>query len=488
MRARIAVVAAVASGLAVSPVGAVPGDVDLRDRYLTRLTGAGEVVGAGDVDGDGTSDVITADVSASPEGREDAGAAYVVLDPPRDATVDVRDEPLRGYRIIGASSHDYLSPGCVVGDLNSDGFDDVVLGAHGARTPNGPMSGAAYVVFGTADAADVDLRDFHEDMQGGRGYRVDGPDTEYFVGADVACLGDVNLDGLGDFAVTSPFRGATYVVFGKDDTGTVDLSLFELDLQTTAGFRIDTPSPYVNQSYSVGAAGDTNGDGRRDILVGVVRHPHRTPGTAYVVFGKSDPVPVDVRRGNDWGYRIHGAFTGDLAGEATAGAGDFNGDGLDDVLVGAPRVHRGLPGRAYVVFGSERASDVALDDLGRRGVRMTGGPDRDYAGGAVAPAGDVDDDGYDDVLVGAPWGDFGKRSGGVAYLVLGAPSTQAISLRDLGPRGYAIYGARRWDEAGSHVDAYVDEVTGAIRFLIGGYERPQTYFVGPPSTYVVRPR
>lgn len=471
--------AAMAPSLLAAPVAAATPDVDLRKTYVAKLTGAGGGGGGGDFDGDGRSDVVTSDGRADPAGRENAGVAYVALGVRRGSPVDLRKGEHRGFRILGAAANDNLSGACVVGDLNADGRDDLVLGAQGADTPNGSYSGAVYAVFGSADPVDVDLADFHDQGQGDRGFRVDGGGEFDLAGVDLACLGDVNLDGRGDFVVGAPFAGASYVVFGKADAAPVDLRRFDLNLQGTSGFRIDTPVPEFNDGYSVGGAGDTNGDGRPDVLVGVIESPHESPGAAYVVFGKSDAAPVDVTDGNGWGYRIQGARKGDSAGWAVAGAGDFDGDGLDDVLVGARRVYRGLPGRAYVVFGSENPSDVALADLGRRGVAITGGPNRDAAGSALAPAGDVDGDGYDDVLVGAPWAHGRRRFVGAAYLVRGGSSTRGVSLRDLGRRGYGIYGERPGDEIGGSVAAYVGEASGAIRFLVGGYRHRKTYVVRP---------
>jgi hypothetical protein len=471
--------AVMASGFLAPPATAGPQGIELRDTYVAKMMGAGEVGGGGDLDGDGQSDAVTAYAAADPLGRADAGVAYVVLGPLRTRFAGLRSKDYRGFRILGAAANDNLSNSCIVGDLNDDGMDDVVLGAQSADTPNGAYSGAAYVVFGSTDRDDVDLADFHEGTQGDRGYRVDGAGGFDLAGFDVACLGDVNLDGVGDFAVAAPFAGATYVVFGKADTSTVDLRLFDLNAQVTSGFRIDTPVPEYNDGYSVGAAGDTNGDGMPDVVIGVIPRIYESPGDAYLVFGKSDPAPVDVSDGNGWGYRIRGARDGDATGYDVDGAGDFNGDGLDDVIVGARRIYRGLPGRAYVVFGSTIASDILLRALGERGVTMTGGPNRDSAGSAVAPAGDVDGDGYADVLVGAPWAHGLRRFVGTAYLVRGGPSTRPISLRELGQRGDGIYGARSGDEIGSSVNAYVDEASGKLRFLVGGHRHLKTYVVRP---------
>lgn len=479
MRWGAAIVAAAAAPSLLAPLAVASPGIDLRQRYLAKLVGAGGGGGGGDFDGDGKSDVVTSDGRADPAGREDAGVAYVALGVRRGSPVDLRKGEHRGFRVLGAAANDNLSGACVVGDLNADGRDDLVLGAQGADTPNGSYSGAVYVVFGSADPVDVDLADFHDQRQGDRGFRVDGGGEFDLAGADLACLGDVNLDGRGDFVVGAPLAGSSYVVFGKADAAPVDLRRFDLNIQGTSGFRIDTPAPEFNDGYSVGGAGDTNGDGRADVLVGVIERTHKSPGTAYVVFGKSDPAPVDVSDGNAWGYRIVGARSGDAAAEAVAGAGDFNGDGLDDVIVGAHRIYRGRPGRAYVVFGSESASDADLGDLGNRGVAIRGGPNRDSAGSAVAPAGDVDGDGFADVLVGVPWSRYAGRNGGAAYLVRGARGGRAVSLRDLGNRGYAIYAARRADEAGSAVASYVDERSGKLRFLIGAFRHPKTYVVRP---------
>lgn len=465
---------ALASGLLAPSATAALNDIDLRDTYLSKMIGAGEVGGGGDFDGDGDSDVITAYAAADPVGREDAGIAYIALGPLRDRSAGLRSNDFRGFRILGAAENDNLSASCVVGDLNADGMDDVVLGAQSADTPNGGYSGAAYVVFGSTEDDDVDLADFHANSQEGRGYRIDG--SGGFAGVRVACLGDVNLDGLGDVAVAAPFNGATYVVFGKADTSAVDLRLFDLNAQGGAGFRIDTPVPKYNDQYYVGEVGDVNHDGRPDVAVGVFVDAHKHPGTVYVVFGKDDPLPVDATEDGGWGYRIRGAYDGDETGSGLATAGDFNGDGVDDFVVGVPALFSSARARAYVIFGSENASDIALGDLGSRGVLLRGGWG-DNSGYAVAPAGDVDGDGFDDVLIGAMYAP--PDAAGVAYLVRGSPSLRTVSLLDLGRRGYAIYGARRGDQIGSTVASYVDEATGKKRFLLGGFNSLKTYVVKP---------
>ncbi|MDQ3983154.1 MAG: integrin alpha [Actinomycetota bacterium] len=467
--------------LLVSPASGAPIDLDLSRTYETRFTGAEDVGGAGDVTGDGRPDVVLTKASADPYGRTNAGAAYVWTGRRRES-VSVRQTSFEGFRIAGSRQHDNLSSACVIGDLNGDGRREIVLGAQTADTPNGDASGAAYVVFGKASSGDVDLRDFHDDDQNTRGFRIDGGGTFALAGWRVACLGDVNADGLDDLAIAAPFAAATYVVFGKSDTNRVDLKLFDLNAQLQAGFRIDTPAPQYSDLYSVGAAGDTNGDGYEDVVIGVTRDPHDSPGSAYVVYGKTDTLPVDVAtEGNEWGYRIRGERDGYATGTTVSGAGDANGDGLADVVVGAHRLYRNLPGRAYVVFGSAGATDVRLANLSDRGFEIRGGPGRDRAGTALAAAGDVNGDGLDDVLVGAPWaGARGRWAAGVVYVVFGSESSSPVSVRELEGRGHLIVGARRGDQIGSSAAAFRER--GRARLLVGSWRSLQVYLVTVRST------
>lgn len=471
----LSVIALAASCLLAVPSSGAAAGVDLSRSFRTSFSGAGDVAGAGDVTGDGRVDVVVTEASADPLGRKDAGAAFVATGP-RDARVDVRSRSFEGFRIAGARRRDNLSSGCVIGDLNGDGMREIVLGAQTADTPNGDASGAAYVVFGSSSPRDVDLREFHEDAQGDRGFRIDGGGSFALAGWRVACLGDVNLDGLDDIAVAAPFAAATYVVFGKGDTSRVDLKLFDLDAQLGAGFRIDTPAPEYSDLYSVGAAGDANGDDRRDILVGVVPRVYDSPGSAYLVYGKDDSAAVDVTAEGTWGVRMRGERDGFATGTSVSGAGDVDGDGLDDVLIGAHRLYRNLPGKAYVVFGREDATDVRLGDLRGRGFALVGGPGRDRAGSALAALGDVDGDGLDDVVVGAPWaGSGGRRGAGIVYVVYGRDSSRTVRLRHLGDRGYRIMGARRGDQMGSSVGAF--RVGGRSRILAASWRSLKAYEV-----------
>ena len=199
--------------------------------------GAADIGGAGDVDGDGGFDLVLGADHSDPLGREGAGAVFVARS--ASGAVDLRSGGFEGFRIAGAAAGDGLSAACVIGDVNRDGFDDLLMGAEGADTSNGPDSGAAYVVFGSAETADVDIAD----LEDGRGFTITGANEADGAGADVACPGDVNDDGRPDLVVAAPGGGATYVVFGGDGTQAVDLRLFDLTAHGTSGYRISTPSP-----------------------------------------------------------------------------------------------------------------------------------------------------------------------------------------------------------------------------------------------------
>ncbi len=170
-----------------------------------------------------------------------------------------------------------------------------------------------------------------------------------------------------------------------------------------------------------------DGDGTDDLLVGA---PGADPngddsGSAYLVFGRADTVEVALGglTGPD-GFALEGAVEGDRAGYAVSEAGDVNGDGFGDLLIGAPYAdpNGSYSGAAYVVFGGAGgfAGSLNLGSLtGSAGFVMNGAAEYDHAGQAVSGAGDVNGDGFDDLLIGAPWADPHAYYSGAAYVVFG---------------------------------------------------------------------
>jgi hypothetical protein len=382
------------------------------------------------------------------------------------------------------------------GDVNGDGLADLITGAPIFDLDLGGISNRTYVVFGKTDTDEVLPEDVE---QGSGGYVLHGEISNHGAWESVSGAGDVNGDGLDDVIVgttttttTTPpatYAGRTYVVFGKTDTNSV---LLEDVTGGIGGFAMDGEWEDSESGSSVSGAGDVNGDGLPDVIVGT-----GYPTRAYVVFGKADTgaLPlIDVAQGIG-GFALDGEDPDDRAAYPVSDVGDMNGDGLADVLAGAPRADpNGLEnaGRIYVVFGKASTENVSLSDVAQ-GIggfaidgEFTGG--EYYAYLTAAGPGDVNDDGIPDVVVGAYRADAnGLEGSGRAYVVFGKASTESVSLADvaLGIGGFAMDGMAAQDHAGAPVsgagdlnaDGLADIVVGAYGADPNGLDSGRTYVV-----------
>jgi hypothetical protein len=337
------------------------------------------VSAAGDVNGDGLADLIL----SAPASLNNTGVSYVVFGKADASELDLAHLGNAGFAITGGAESDQSGYSVsAAGDVNGDGLADLIVGAQGV---NG-YAGCSYVVFGQTEASEVDLAHL-----GSRGFAING----YAVfGRAVSSAGDVNGDGLADLIATG-LSGQSYVIFGKTDVSAIDVRNLG-----RFGFSINIDPVGGLLGYSVSAAGDVNGDGLADLIVGA---PDAAGGAgiSYVVFGKTDTSAIDLNRLDNAGFAIYGEVSGDHAGYAVSTAGDINGDGLADLIVGAPGAANGA-GLSYVIFGKTDAARVDLNALGSAGFVIHGEAAGGAYGWSVSAAGDVNGDGLADLIVGAP--------------------------------------------------------------------------------------
>ncbi|HEY9693822.1 MAG TPA: hypothetical protein V6D15_16575 [Oculatellaceae cyanobacterium] len=396
------------------------------------------------------------------------------------------------------------------GDVNGDGLDDIIVGAYRATPVGDSKAGKSYVVFGKSDTTAVNLSAVEA---GTSGFVINGTAEYDFSGFSVSNAGDVNGDGLDDLIVGAKYAdsaggtnaGKSYVVFGKSDTTAVNLSEVEAG---TGGFVINGAAEYDNSGFSVSNAGDVNGDGLDDLIVGAsAADPagETYAGKSYVVFGKSDTTTVNlsaVETGTG-GFVINGTAAEDFSGRSVSNAGDVNGDGLDDLIVGASSATPAggtNAGKSYVVFGKSNTTAVNLStvEAGTGGFVINGAAEYDFSGFSVSNAGDVNGDGFSDLIVGAYGADSaGGTNSGKSYVVFGKSNTTAVNLSavEAGTGGFVINGTAEYDYSGISVsnagdvngDGLDDLIVGAAKADPAGatYDSKSYVVFGKSDTTVV---
>ncbi len=416
-----------------------------------------------------------------------------------DATVTIAVNPVEidggaiaggfgGYVINGQYSEDHTGESIrYAGDVNGDGYDDVIIGARVADPNDIANSGVTYVVFGEQDSDAVYLATLAESQ---RGFTIMGASLNDESGRSVSGVGDINGDGYDDLVLGAPNAdangtnsGRAYVVYGKYDEEPVDLQAVAAGI---GGFMIEGQADINFAGYAVSGAGDVNGDGLDDILVGAFGFDvgeESFAGRAYVIFGKLDSNPLSLNHiaAGLGGFAISGVTSGDFTGSAARGAGDVNGDGLADVIIGAHGADSSgnLTGRAYVVFGKPDNTNVDLNEVvaGAGGFMVEGEFEGDRAAFSVSGAGDINGDGLDDVLIGAPRADPAGDASGRSYLIYGRAETSPIMLNDVvinsgkvDNPGFIINGSFIRDYSGISVDTAGDvNGDGLDDMIIGAY-------------------
>ncbi|MCB9823406.1 FG-GAP repeat protein [Candidatus Nomurabacteria bacterium] len=404
---------------------------------------------AGDVNGDGYDDFL---LGVRYGGDIEAGAVYLILGKAEGwamgADIDDADASFEGEEAYDNAGYSIAG----AGDVNNDGYDDFLIGAPDADSG----LGKTYLILGKEEgwAMETSLADADASFVGE--YESD------YSGSSVSGAGDVNNDGYDDFLIgvsdADSGIGKTYLILGKEEGWAMETSLADAD----ASFVGEYESDY--SGFSVSGAGDVNNDGYDDFLIGAPDADSET-GETYLILGKDEGWAAETSLA-DADASFVGEYESDYSGFSVSGAGDVNNDGYDDFLIGAPDADSET-GEIYLILGKEGswAMETSLADAD---ASFEGEEAYDSAGYSIAGAGDVNDDGYDDFLLGSPWyNETEDAYEGKSYLILGKEGGWAMET-SLADADASFIGEYIYDYSGQAVSGAGDvNGDGADDILIG---------------------
>ncbi len=392
----------------------------------TDIVNAGNSCLVGDVDGDGVNEVLVGAFGLSVNGSE-SGGAYLIsgADLGTPGVTNLSTDAL--FTVYGEAPGALAGVVAPAGDVDGDGLDDFLVGAP-FTVFGGVPAGRAYLVLGSQVVAGGSM----ELTSASAIIQQPGGDYLGLMGWGIAPVGDLDNDGKDDIAVSAPSSDAPGF-----DTGRVGI-FFGADLEMGGTFALSAaPIQFVGTQleqrlgFSVTAVPDIDGDGVAELAASSTYFDG--PGgqdsgvtyvwlsTVYLAGGVFGPGAAQIT--------LHGEGLWDQSGESIVGLNDLDGDGLGELVVGAPQASVGVPlgaGRVYVVLGSTIAAGGTLS-LGNADVVIDGVEPSAGAGFLSAP-GDLDGDGSSELLIGAPYSSEGGIEAGKAYVFRGATLLSAASL------------------------------------------------------------
>lgn len=449
-------------------------DADLHLRGITTGDGAGSAVAAVDLNGDGLDELLVGAPSAD-EGGSSSGEVYIVY-----GVVSGDPEQSLGDAAIfaGGTSFDALGQSIAsAGDLDADGFEDVVIGAAGADPDDSSKAGEAYVLYGGTSAWSGTI-----EMSTAADVLVSGAASSDELGAAVHGVGDHDQDGFDDLLLAAvgagEDAGAVYLLFGSPSLGSEHAAD---GLLTFSGAE---EGDQLGGRDGLGS-GDLNGDGYIDLVLGaygVAAALVDGAGAVYIFDGDGTRWTTDPLASSADHTVRGGTALGDGRFGYSLAATDLDADGYDDLAVGA--YYADTPdskaGGLYLYRGSVSGLSGATPD--EAVLSVVGDNTQDYLGRDVSGVGDLDGDGLQDLGFGAYGWDGATTNGGGAFVLLGSTSSSGtLSTADLDTivggddsgmnLGYSVAGG---DVDGDGYDdlfvgtLYDDDLTGGALLFYGG--------------------
>ncbi|BAY74558.1 hemolysin-type calcium-binding region [Nostoc linckia NIES-25] len=459
------------------------------------------VSNAGDINGDGIDDLIIGASGASPNGISglfEAGQSYVVFGRKNvgsGGTFNLSSlNGTNGFLINGIAIRD--RSGIQVsnaGDVNNDGINDLIIGAYTASANGKDRAGQSYVVFGGKNVGSGGIFNLSS-LNGTNGFLINGIAEDDRSGNSVSNAGDVNGDGIDDLIIGAffassngkSFTGQSYVVFGRKNVGSGGI-LNLSSLNGINGFAINGIGETNFSGNSVSNAGDVNGDGIDDLIIGAIGdfgNGNQFAQQSYVVFGGKNVgnggiFNLSSLNGTN-GFLINNIDKDDLLNVSVSNAGDVNGDGIDDLIIGASGASGNgnqSAGQSYVVFGGKNVGNGGILNLsslnGINGFVINGISEFDQSGISVSNAGDINNDGIDDLIIGAIGASpNGNSFAGQSYVVFGSKNLGSGGILNLssldGTNGLAINGIAEDDQSGTSVSNAGDINNDGVDDLVIG--------------------